>query len=230
MANYTRSTNFTAKDALSTGDPAKTVLGAEHQTEYDAIALAIGTKLDDISTLSAEASPDYAADYLPLYDASASSPKKVLVDNIRKSVFEKTRLSMFRASSGSTTSLPSGATTVINLNSESYDIGSNFSANTYTAPYTGMYVIMATSYITGTPSALCTLTSYIRVNAGDYYIGVAAAPGLSSTAWSFSGSILVTLNAGDTVKLTFTHNAGVTMQAEAGSSNTLAGYFIREAT
>lgn len=46
MSNYTRSTNFTAKDALSTGNPSKIVLGSEHDTEYDAIATAIATKLD----------------------------------------------------------------------------------------------------------------------------------------------------------------------------------------
>lgn len=46
MANYTRSTNFTAKDALSSGNPSKIILGSEHDAEYDAIAVSIATKLD----------------------------------------------------------------------------------------------------------------------------------------------------------------------------------------
>lgn len=46
MANYTRSTNFTAKDALASGNPSKVILGSEHDAEYDAIATAIATKLD----------------------------------------------------------------------------------------------------------------------------------------------------------------------------------------
>lgn len=46
MSNYTRSTNFTAKDALTTGNPSKIILGSEHDAEYDAIATAIATKLD----------------------------------------------------------------------------------------------------------------------------------------------------------------------------------------
>jgi hypothetical protein len=46
MANYTKTTNFTAKDSLSTGNPLKIVRGAEHDTEYNNIATAIQTKAD----------------------------------------------------------------------------------------------------------------------------------------------------------------------------------------
>jgi hypothetical protein len=46
MANYTKTTNFTAKDSLSTGNPQKIVRGSEHDTEYNAIATAIATKAD----------------------------------------------------------------------------------------------------------------------------------------------------------------------------------------
>ena len=47
MADYTKTTNFTAKDALSSGDPDKVIVGAEHDVEFDAIAVAIATKADD---------------------------------------------------------------------------------------------------------------------------------------------------------------------------------------
>ena len=46
MANYTKSTNFTAKDSLSTGNPSKIVKGAEIDTEFTAIASAISSKAD----------------------------------------------------------------------------------------------------------------------------------------------------------------------------------------
>ena len=46
MANYTKTTNFTSKDSLSTGNPLKIVRGAEHDTEYSNIATAIQTKAD----------------------------------------------------------------------------------------------------------------------------------------------------------------------------------------
>lgn len=49
MSNYTKTTNFTAKDSLVTGDPGKTVLGAEIDTEFSNIATAVATKADNAS-------------------------------------------------------------------------------------------------------------------------------------------------------------------------------------
>lgn len=46
MSNYTKTTNFTAKDSLPTGSAQKIVRGSEHDTEYNAIAVAIATKAD----------------------------------------------------------------------------------------------------------------------------------------------------------------------------------------
>lgn len=44
MANYTKATDFAAKDALTTGDPAKIVKGNEIDAEFNAIATAINSK------------------------------------------------------------------------------------------------------------------------------------------------------------------------------------------
>jgi hypothetical protein len=44
MSNYTKLTNFAAKDALVSGNPAKVVKGSEVGAEFDAIAVAIATK------------------------------------------------------------------------------------------------------------------------------------------------------------------------------------------
>ena len=46
MSNYVKSTNFTAKDSLPTGDTNKVIRGSEFDTEFDAIATATGTKAD----------------------------------------------------------------------------------------------------------------------------------------------------------------------------------------
>ena len=46
MSNYTKSTNFAAKDSLSTGNPAKIVKGTEINNEFDAIQTAIASKID----------------------------------------------------------------------------------------------------------------------------------------------------------------------------------------
>ena len=49
MSNYTKATNFTAKDSLTTGDPGKIIKGSEIDAEYTAIATAITSKADTAS-------------------------------------------------------------------------------------------------------------------------------------------------------------------------------------
>ena len=44
MSNYTKTTNFTAKDSLPSGDSGKVIRGSEFDTEFDAIATANATK------------------------------------------------------------------------------------------------------------------------------------------------------------------------------------------
>ena len=44
MSNYTKSTNFTAKDSLPSGDSGKVIRGSEFDTEFNAIATANATK------------------------------------------------------------------------------------------------------------------------------------------------------------------------------------------
>jgi len=49
MSDYTKVTDFEAKDALAPGNPAKVVKGTEFEVEFDAIAVAIATKADKAS-------------------------------------------------------------------------------------------------------------------------------------------------------------------------------------
>ena len=46
MSNYTKVTDFAAKDTLSSGDANKLVKGTEFETEFDNIATAVATKAD----------------------------------------------------------------------------------------------------------------------------------------------------------------------------------------
>jgi hypothetical protein len=54
MSDYTKTTNFTAKDALTTGDPLKVIKGSYFDTEFDNIATAVATKYDS-NDLSSQA-------------------------------------------------------------------------------------------------------------------------------------------------------------------------------
>lgn len=49
MSNYTKTTNFTAKDSLSSGDSNKVVRGSEIDTEFTNIATAVNSKSDSAS-------------------------------------------------------------------------------------------------------------------------------------------------------------------------------------
>ena len=228
MTNYAPITDFGAKDALATGNPSKVILGSEVDAEFDAIATAVATKQDAVNTYSTETTTDTAADFLSFYDNSAGSHKKILVDNIRKDVFSKMRLSSFRSTSGGTTTLPTGVTTNIALSSESFDYGNNFASNQYTVPYTGLYVFIASIYFIGTPAGSSTFTGYIRINSGYYYIGVVYMPPGVNQAISVNGALMAAVSAGDTVGISATHNGTNDFTASAGSSNNLAGFFLRE--
>jgi hypothetical protein len=50
MANYTKTTNFAAKDSLASGNAAKVVKGTEIDTEFTNIQTAITSKVDGTLT------------------------------------------------------------------------------------------------------------------------------------------------------------------------------------
>jgi hypothetical protein len=51
VSNYTKATDFEAKDSLPSGDPDKVVKGSEIEDEFDAISTAIATKADKASPI-----------------------------------------------------------------------------------------------------------------------------------------------------------------------------------
>jgi hypothetical protein len=46
MSDYTQLTNFTAKDALISGNPLKIIRGTDFDPEFSAISIAVATKAD----------------------------------------------------------------------------------------------------------------------------------------------------------------------------------------
>ena len=50
MSNYTKTTDFTAKDAMATSNPSKIIKGSEIDDELDNIVTAIASKQDTGST------------------------------------------------------------------------------------------------------------------------------------------------------------------------------------
>jgi hypothetical protein len=46
MSDYSKTTNFTVKDSLASGNPAKIIKGSEIDDEFDAIETSVATKSD----------------------------------------------------------------------------------------------------------------------------------------------------------------------------------------
>jgi len=49
MSNYTKLTNYAAKDSMVSGNPAKVIKGIEIGADYDAIAVAVNSKSNSAS-------------------------------------------------------------------------------------------------------------------------------------------------------------------------------------
>ena len=49
MSDYSKSTNFTAKDGLASGDPNKRINGALFDSEFDPISTAVASKIDKVA-------------------------------------------------------------------------------------------------------------------------------------------------------------------------------------
>ncbi|MHA2069324.1 MAG: hypothetical protein ACXABY_33605, partial [Candidatus Thorarchaeota archaeon] len=78
MSDYTKTTTFTTKDGLSSGDPNKLIKGSDFDTEFDAIATAVTSKYDSADLAStAQAEALTATDVL----LSPSTLNDVLVEN-----------------------------------------------------------------------------------------------------------------------------------------------------
>lgn len=115
MSDYTQSTDFSAKDALASGDPNKQVLGADVDAELSLISTAIASKLDNPST-----------------------------DSLKAAIALPGVVGFYATPSGDQGSVATGTGTKVLFATESYDYGSDFSSSTFTAPATGQYLFTAT--------------------------------------------------------------------------------------
>jgi hypothetical protein len=78
MSDYTKTTNFTAKDNLTTGNALKVIKGSYFDTEFDAIAVASATKYDSGNLASQTQAEDLTVDTVLITPHSLND---VLVDN-----------------------------------------------------------------------------------------------------------------------------------------------------
>ncbi len=219
MSDYTKTTNFTAKDALTTGDPAKKIKGVDHDTEFDAIQTAIATKLDQYSSATALTALDDGADVLSVYDDGAGAYKKITVANARAG------LKFDNLVSAGMTATQTGVTdntwvTVqfddVTTTATLYDKGGDFDIANYcfTAPADGVYLLIAFIGTGGVSAEGNATTSGVRfeIDTGGGY-GVL---GTLNYARNFGGSgtinaipvapFMADVNSGDKIRVTALQN------------------------
>jgi hypothetical protein len=145
MSNYTQSTDFSAKDALPTGDSGKLILGADMDTEFGAISTAIASKLDNPSTESAKANISVAG--ASAFYATPTSDQTFVV---------------------------SGTNTKVIYPTEVYDLGSDYdTANSrFVAGETGYYLFTATVQTLTNLTDGILMFAWFRKNGGTELAGV----------------------------------------------------------
>jgi len=151
VTDYVKSTNFTSKDSLATGNPLKIIKGAEFDTEFNNIATAVASKADS-------ASPTFTG--TPLAPTAASGTN---TQQIATTAFVQNAVT-FAAITGEIkmwtgTSAPSGYLLCD---------GSAVSRTVYSA----LYAVMGTTYGSGDGSTTFNLpnfTNRMPIGAGDLY-------------------------------------------------------------
>lgn len=115
----------------------------------------------------------------------------------------------------------SGAT--VAFNTESFDTGSNFASNTFTAPVAGFYFFMAqTAWAATALQTRCLLS--IQINAAT--VNTLGDVSTAATAFGVNGCVLLSLAASDAVTIFFTP-VGATTTLRAGPVNTyFMGYLV----
>jgi hypothetical protein len=152
MADYTQNTDFSAKDALATGDPNKVIYGADIDAELALVSTAIASKVDDINTLTEDTSPQ-VNDYAVVYDSSASAQKKILLSKLSS---PSLTLAYVTGSASQTVLSSAGWTEITCVRTETLDTAGIFSTGggTYgriappSTDYNGYYLVFARLSVT----------------------------------------------------------------------------------
>ena len=134
MSNYTKTTDFSAKDALASGDPLKLAVGAEVDAEFDAIVVAVATKED-------LANKGGASGYCPL-DSASDVPDTYLAANVMRTDTAQTNAA---GKGDATVTLTDGATVTIDCddgNTFIVTLGGNRAMANPTNPRDGQTIVV----------------------------------------------------------------------------------------
>ena len=129
------------------------------------------------------------------------------------------------ASIQSNVGVTDGTSVVIALGTERYDVGGNFSSNTFTAPVTGKYLLSATIYITSIDSAATYIQMVITTSNRFYFQLIDPDFGQDAAYWSFNHATVADMDENDTAVIKFAQYQG-TIQADIQVETTFSGILI----
>jgi len=151
VTDYVKSTNFTSKDSLATGNPLKIIKGAEFDTEFNNIATAVASKAD-------AASPTFTGTPLAPTAASGTNTQQIATTAFVQSAVASSAITgEIKMWTG--TSAPTGYLLCD---------GSAVSRTVYSA----LYAVLGTTYGSGDGSTTFNLpnfTNRMPIGAGDLY-------------------------------------------------------------
>lgn len=224
MSNYTKSTNFAAKDSLPSGNAAKIVKGTEIDTEFSAIETAIATKAES-SSLTAKA--DLAS---PALTGSPTAPTQAATDDSTKLattafVWDCRQLApAFSAYASAATSLTQNVATKVNFATEEFDTANCFASSRFTPNVAGYYDIKTCVRLS---AAIASLNLFIYKNGVAYKdIGSTA----QTANQSASGSCLVYFNGTTDYVEVYVNQSAATQNCTTGATATwFQGSLVRPA-
>jgi hypothetical protein len=220
MSNYTKTTNFTAKDSLISGNPSKIVKGSEHDAEYTAIQTAVNSKADAASplftgtpSLNGVAITSTAAELNILDGVTATAAEINVLDGITSTTAELNILDGVTATAAELNALDGITATVTELN---YTDGVTSAIQTQLDTKAPLNSPVLVTPNLGTPSA-ATLTNAtgLPIVAGTTGTLSTARGGTGVTTAS-NGQLLIGNGSGFTAA-TLTAGSGVSVTNGAGS-------------
>ena len=200
MSDYSKTTNFTAKDSLPSGNPSKLIKGSEFDTEFDALETAVATKANKIGSpvendLILQASdgdikvagwgfPNVNADVtasdeeLNILDGvTATTAELNILDGITATTAELNILDGFVADYGSV-SFPSTASLASNTQT--------IALSNVSTPYGVMMLVE--DWITGAYRAITSDSMYFPIDLGGYLVGSGTIPSAGNVNFEFKNT------------------------------------------
>lgn len=220
MSNYTKTTNFTAKDTLVSGNPLKVVKGAEIDAEFTAIQTAVNSKSDAASpaftgtpSLNGVSITSTAAELNILDGVTASTAELNILDGVTSTTAELNILDGVTASTAELNTLDGITATVTELN---YTDGVTSPIQTQLDSKAPLNSPVLVTPNLGTPSA-ATLTNAtgLPIDAGTTGTLPTTRGGTGVTSAS-NGQLLIGNGSGFTAA-TLTAGSGVTITNGSGS-------------